>query len=82
MRIRSIILSLLIVLPLLAPGAVSAYVAGEYEPIVPQLQVDIPGLTDDDFKGSVIIGSNQTREECTPGKVCIGTISIYINAVF
>ncbi|MBT6254483.1 hypothetical protein HOI83_04615 [Candidatus Uhrbacteria bacterium] len=82
MRIRSIILALLIALPLITPGAVFAAASTQPEVIAPQLQVNIPGLGEDDFKGSVIVGTNQTREQCTPGKVCVGTISVYLNAVF
>ncbi|NQV12482.1 hypothetical protein HQ524_03895 [Candidatus Uhrbacteria bacterium] len=70
-------LCMLFLVPVISHAA-----ANTPEPIAPQLQVKIPGLGDSDFKGSVIIGTAATEGTCSEGKVCIGTISVYLNSVY
>ena len=52
------------------------------EVVVPKLQIGIPGLSNSDFEGSVIIGKDNAEDDCPQDKVCIETINLYLNSVY
>ncbi len=66
---------------MLAPLSVNA-AEDVKEVVVPKLQIGIPGLSNSDFKGSVIDGKDDADDDCPQGQICIETINLYLNAVY